>query len=72
MFTQNTDSPAYKGLLDGIKSVYRTDGARGLYRGLFPAVFGKTMDLACQGLIFQKLTSARSKTADKNPIVSID
>ncbi|KAI0052626.1 mitochondrial carrier [Auriscalpium vulgare] len=41
MFASPTDSPtAYRGLWDGFRTIYRTEGIRGLYKGTTLALFG--------------------------------
>ncbi|ETW84419.1 mitochondrial carrier protein [Heterobasidion irregulare TC 32-1] len=41
MFTTRADSPtAYRGLWDGFRSIYRTEGVTGLYRGTILALVG--------------------------------
>ncbi|KAF9510762.1 hypothetical protein BS47DRAFT_1373272 [Hydnum rufescens UP504] len=41
MFTTRYDAPdAYRGILDGLRSIARTEGLRGLYRGTWLALFG--------------------------------
>lgn len=41
LFTTNEDSPnAYKGLFDGLRRVWNSEGIRGLYRGTSLALFG--------------------------------
>lgn len=43
LFTTNPDSPnAYKGLLDGLYKVSKTEGFRGLWKGTSLALFGVT------------------------------
>ncbi|KAB0801081.1 hypothetical protein PPYR_05435 [Photinus pyralis] len=32
----------YRGMLDGLRKIYKTEGLRGLYRGLVPGMFGVT------------------------------
>ncbi|XP_032529032.1 solute carrier family 25 member 32 [Danaus plexippus] len=34
------DNKRYRGMVDGLKKIYRTEGVRGLYRGFIPGMFG--------------------------------
>ncbi|KAL4702561.1 hypothetical protein ACJJTC_008299 [Scirpophaga incertulas] len=34
------DNKRYKGMVDGLSKIYRTEGIRGLYRGFVPGMFG--------------------------------
>ncbi|XP_041975118.1 mitochondrial folate transporter/carrier [Aricia agestis] len=38
--THLSDNKRYKGMIDGLSKIYRTEGIRGLYRGFVPGMFG--------------------------------
>ena len=61
MVTQRpSDAAAYKGLIDGLKTVYKTEGFRGFYKGLTPALFGVTHG-ALQVTFYEYLKNARAQ-----------
>jgi solute carrier family 25 folate transporter 32 len=72
MFTQGQDSTAYKGLADGLVKIYQTEGLRGLYRGMVPALFG-TSHGALQFMMYEELKIQRKKAGITDPtIVKLD
>ncbi|KAI0069252.1 mitochondrial carrier [Artomyces pyxidatus] len=55
MFTSQAGSPmAYRGLWDGFRSIYATEGIRGLYRGTALALFGVSNG-ALQFMAYEKM-----------------
>ncbi|KAH9843779.1 mitochondrial carrier domain-containing protein [Rhodofomes roseus] len=55
MFTTRADSPqSYRGLWDGLRTIYRTEGTRGLYRGTSLALFGVSNG-AMQFMAYEKM-----------------
>ncbi|KAI0733400.1 mitochondrial carrier domain-containing protein [Fomitopsis betulina] len=55
MFTTRRDNPqSYRGLWDGLRSIYRTEGVPGLYRGTLLALFGVSNG-AIQFMAYEKM-----------------
>jgi len=55
MFTTKPDTPqSYRGLWDGLRTIHRTEGIRGLYRGTSLALFGVSNG-AMQFMAYEKM-----------------
>ncbi|KAI2736025.1 hypothetical protein DTO013E5_9180 [Penicillium roqueforti] len=67
-----TTSDAYSSLLQGARTIYRTNGMRGFYRGLLPAMFG-VVHGALQFMTYEKLKAfLRAQTVASNPQQATD
>ncbi|KAJ3306816.1 hypothetical protein HDV03_003853 [Kappamyces sp. JEL0829] len=63
MFTQKLDDPSrYRGLFDGLRKLYSTEGVAGLYRGIVPALFGVSHG-AIQFMAYEQLKIARKESS---------
>lgn len=60
---------AYSGIMDGFRRIIREEGARGLYRGLIPGMFG-TLQAAVQFMIYEKFKLWRSDQLPPNTRLS--
>lgn len=61
MLATGRDSPgAYKGMLDGARSIWRNEGARGFWHGLVPSLFGIS-HAAVQFAVYEQLKNHRAK-----------
>jgi len=56
---------AYLGLTDGLRTILRDEGARGLFRGLVPALFGVGQG-ALQFMFYEELKLWRRRLRERN------
>lgn len=48
------DNRSYKGMVDGLTKIYKTEGVRGLYRGFVPGMFGVSHG-AVQFMVYEEM-----------------
>jgi solute carrier family 25 folate transporter 32 len=63
--------PVYKGLTDALRSIWRTEGFSGLYRGFVPGLFGVSHG-AVQFMCYEELKKARLTYKLKHSTSSLD
>jgi solute carrier family 25 folate transporter 32 len=62
MLASGRDSPgAYKSMIDGARSIWRQEGARGFWHGLVPSLFGISHG-AVQFVVYEQLKNRRART----------
>ncbi|KAJ1988206.1 mitochondrial FAD carrier protein flx1 [Dimargaris cristalligena] len=66
MFTTSRSAQdAYRGLWHGLRSIYRTEGIRGLYKGLVPGLFGVSHG-SLQFMAYESMKRWRNDTPGTN------
>lgn len=48
------DNRSYKGMIDGLTKIYKTEGVKGLYRGFVPGMFGVSHG-AVQFMVYEEM-----------------
>lgn len=48
------DNKSYKGMVDGLTKIYKTEGVKGLYRGFVPGMFGVSHG-AVQFMVYEEM-----------------
>jgi solute carrier family 25 folate transporter 32 len=72
MLSTSASTPgAYPTLAYGIRSIYRTDGIRGFYRGLLPSLLG-TVHGAVQFMAYEKLKAVRAPRGGEHKMSNTD